>query len=69
MESKQAVLGFSALAQETRLDLMRLLAARGPSGMAAGELAAALSRHRPCPSIWPHSSRLNSSNRRGADVT
>lgn len=42
MESKQAVLGFSALAQETRLDLMRLLAARGASGMAAGELAAAL---------------------------
>jgi protein-tyrosine-phosphatase/DNA-binding transcriptional ArsR family regulator len=42
MESKQAVLGFSALAQETRLDLMRLLAVRGASGMAAGELAAAL---------------------------
>jgi protein-tyrosine-phosphatase/DNA-binding transcriptional ArsR family regulator len=42
MESKQAALGFSALAQETRLDLMRLLAARGPSGMAAGELAATL---------------------------
>lgn len=42
MESKQAAIGFAALAQETRLDLMRLLAARGPSGMAAGELAAAL---------------------------
>jgi ArsR family transcriptional regulator, arsenate/arsenite/antimonite-responsive transcriptional repressor / arsenate reductase (thioredoxin) len=42
MESKDAVLGFAALAQETRLDLMRLLAARGASGMAAGELAAAL---------------------------
>jgi protein-tyrosine-phosphatase/DNA-binding transcriptional ArsR family regulator len=42
MESKQAVLGFSALAQETRLDLMRLLASRGASGMAAGEIAAAL---------------------------
>ena len=42
MESKQAVLGFAALAQETRLELMRLLAARGASGMAAGELAAAL---------------------------
>jgi protein-tyrosine-phosphatase/DNA-binding transcriptional ArsR family regulator len=42
MESKQAAIGFSALAQETRLDLMRLLASRGPSGMAAGELAAAL---------------------------
>ena len=42
MESKDAAVGFSALAQETRLDLMRLLASRGPSGMAAGELAAAL---------------------------
>ena len=42
MESKQAVQGFAALAQETRLELMRLLAARGASGMAAGELAAAL---------------------------
>lgn len=42
MESKQAVAGFAALAQETRLDLMRLLAARGASGMAAGDLAAAL---------------------------
>jgi arsenate reductase len=42
MESRSAVAGFAALAQETRLDLMRLLAARGASGMAAGELAAAL---------------------------
>jgi ArsR family transcriptional regulator, arsenate/arsenite/antimonite-responsive transcriptional repressor / arsenate reductase (thioredoxin) len=42
MESKQAATGFSALAQETRLDLMRLLASRGASGMAAGEIAAAL---------------------------
>ncbi|MFO1160215.1 MAG: metalloregulator ArsR/SmtB family transcription factor [Reyranellaceae bacterium] len=37
-----AVAGFSALAQESRLDLMRLLAARGASGMAAGEIAAEL---------------------------
>lgn len=44
MESKQAVLGFSALAQETRLNLMRLLAARGASGMSAGEIAAELSQ-------------------------
>ena len=42
MESKQVVAGFAALAQETRLELMRLLAERGASGMAAGELAAAL---------------------------
>jgi arsenate reductase len=42
MESKEAILGFAALAQETRLDLMRILAARGASGMAAGALAAEL---------------------------
>lgn len=42
MEMNQAVAGFAALAQETRLDLMRLLASRGPSGMAAGEIAAEL---------------------------
>ena len=42
MESKEAVLGFAALAQETRLNLMRLLAARGASGMSAGEIATEL---------------------------
>ena len=42
MEFKEAVAGFAALAQETRLQLMRTLAARGASGMAAGELAAEL---------------------------
>ncbi len=42
MESKKAALGFSALAQESRLDLVRRLAQLGPGGMAAGDLAAAL---------------------------
>ncbi len=42
MESTQAALGFAALAQDSRLDLVRRLAARGPDGMAAGELASAL---------------------------
>ena len=42
MESKDAVAGFAALAQETRLNLMRLLAARGASGLSAGELATEL---------------------------
>ncbi len=44
MEMRDAVLGFSALAQETRLNLMRRLAARGPSGMTAGDLALALAQ-------------------------
>jgi DNA-binding transcriptional ArsR family regulator len=42
MESKDAAAGFAVLAQETRLNLIRLLASRGSSGMAAGEVAAAL---------------------------
>ncbi|MBS0521492.1 MAG: metalloregulator ArsR/SmtB family transcription factor [Proteobacteria bacterium] len=39
METKDAVTGFSALSQETRLNLMRVLASKGASGMSAGELA------------------------------
>ena len=42
MEIKDAVEGFAVLAQETRLQLLRELAARGASGMAAGEIAEAL---------------------------
>jgi len=42
MESSEAALGFSALAQDSRLDLIRRLARQGPDGMAAGELAVAL---------------------------
>jgi ArsR family transcriptional regulator, arsenate/arsenite/antimonite-responsive transcriptional repressor / arsenate reductase (thioredoxin) len=42
MEIRDAAAGFGALSQETRLHLVRTLAARGASGMAAGELAAEL---------------------------
>ncbi|NDH63001.1 MAG: ArsR family transcriptional regulator [Alphaproteobacteria bacterium] len=42
MESSDAAAGFAALSQETRLNLMRLLATKGASGMAAGELASRL---------------------------
>ena len=42
MESKDAATKFAALAQGTRIDVMRLLASRGASGMAAGELATTL---------------------------
>lgn len=42
MEAKDAAIGFSVLAQETRLKLVRLLASRGASGMSAGEAAAVL---------------------------
>ncbi|MGE0769554.1 MAG: metalloregulator ArsR/SmtB family transcription factor [Hyphomicrobiaceae bacterium] len=39
MESTDAAVGFGALAKATRIDVVRLLASRGASGMAAGELA------------------------------
>ncbi|MEQ1694242.1 MAG: metalloregulator ArsR/SmtB family transcription factor [Hyphomicrobiaceae bacterium] len=42
MKARTAASGFAALAQETRLDLMRLLASHGATGLAAGRLAAEL---------------------------
>ena len=42
MESKTVVAALAALAQETRLAVYRLLVQQGPSGMAAGEIAAQL---------------------------
>ena len=42
MEYANAIAGLSALAHEHRLQLFRLLMRRGPSGMAAGEIADAV---------------------------
>jgi ArsR family transcriptional regulator, arsenate/arsenite/antimonite-responsive transcriptional repressor len=42
MEAKDAVAAFGALAQETRLEVFRLLVQAGPIGMMAGEIAEAL---------------------------
>jgi ArsR family transcriptional regulator, arsenate/arsenite/antimonite-responsive transcriptional repressor len=42
METKQALLALSALAQETRLAIYRLLVQAGPQGMAAGSVGEAL---------------------------
>src|ERR1700691_5387124 len=39
MEHPRAIAALSALAQETRLDLFRLLVTCGPAGMAAGLIA------------------------------
>ena len=39
MESPSAVAALSALAQENRLDVFRLLVQTGPDGMAAGDVA------------------------------
>jgi arsenate reductase len=42
MEAKDAATKFAALAKATRIDAMRILAEKAPSGMAAGELASRL---------------------------
>ncbi|MDX2105832.1 MAG: metalloregulator ArsR/SmtB family transcription factor [Candidatus Melainabacteria bacterium] len=42
MKTKDAVQALSALAQESRLEVFRLLVRKGPSGLAAGELSETL---------------------------
>ena len=42
MKAKAAVAAFGALAQETRLEVFRLLVQAGPNGLTAGEIAEAL---------------------------
>lgn len=42
MQTSQAIAALSALAQETRLAIFRLLVQRGPDGLAAGAIAEAL---------------------------
>ena len=39
MDTSPALAGLSALAQESRLKVFRLLVQRGPAGMAAGDIA------------------------------
>jgi ArsR family transcriptional regulator, arsenate/arsenite/antimonite-responsive transcriptional repressor len=42
METKTAVVALSALAQETRLSIFRMLVEAGPQGVAAGRISEAL---------------------------
>ena len=42
MEKINALAGLAALAQETRLDIYRLLVEHGPKGLAAGDIGAEL---------------------------
>jgi len=42
MEKQLVVSALTALAQETRLDVFRLLVAAGPAGLSAGEIGATL---------------------------
>jgi DNA-binding transcriptional ArsR family regulator len=52
METKQAVEALSAMAQETRLEALRLLVQAGPAGLAAGEIARRLNV--PAPTLSFH---------------
>jgi DNA-binding transcriptional ArsR family regulator len=56
MEATTALDRLSALAQETRLALFRRLVQQGPEGLAAGEIAAALSV--PAPTLSFHLAQL-----------
>ena len=51
-----AIQALSALAQETRLDIYRLLVQRGPTGLAAGEIAERLDL--PSPTLSFHLNQL-----------
>lgn len=57
METKAAVQALSALAQETRLAIYRLLVTAGPAGMAAGAIAEKLDL--PPPTLSFHLKELN----------
>jgi ArsR family transcriptional regulator len=52
MESKEALAGLSALAQETRLAVFRRLVRAGPAGESAGQIADAL--RTPAPTLSFH---------------
>ncbi|HEY4942908.1 MAG TPA: metalloregulator ArsR/SmtB family transcription factor [Rhizomicrobium sp.] len=56
MESPQALIGLSALAQETRLAIFRRLVRAGPAGESAGAIAEAL--RTPAPTLSFHLKEL-----------
>jgi DNA-binding transcriptional ArsR family regulator len=56
MKSSQALAGFAAISQETRLAILRLLIKIGPEGLPAGEIAAKLGV--PAPTLSFHVASL-----------
>jgi len=60
MQTKQAIAALSALAQETRLAIFRLLVQRGPEGLPAGAIAEALVV--PASSLSFHLAQLSHAN-------
>jgi ArsR family transcriptional regulator, arsenate/arsenite/antimonite-responsive transcriptional repressor len=56
MKKSNVISALSALAQETRLDIFRLLVVRGPGGLAAGEIGLRLGQ--PSPTMSFHLNQL-----------
>src|SRR5215467_7058537 len=56
MKKSRVISALGALAQETRLDIFRLLVEKGPEGLPAGELGARLNQ--PSPTMSFHLSQL-----------
>jgi ArsR family transcriptional regulator, arsenate/arsenite/antimonite-responsive transcriptional repressor len=56
MKKLNVVAALGALAQETRLDIFRLLVQKGPEGMAAGDIGARL--RQPSPTLSFHLNQL-----------
>lgn len=56
MRKSDCIVAMSALAQETRLDIFRLLVERGPEGLAAGEIASRIGL--PSPTLSFHLAQL-----------
>jgi len=56
MKKSTAIAALGALAQETRLDIFRLLVAKGPAGLPAGEIGDRLGQ--PSPTLSFHLNQL-----------
>jgi ArsR family transcriptional regulator len=56
MKKSAAIAALAALAQDTRLDIFRLLVQKGPEGMAAGEIGTRLAQ--PSPTMSFHLNQL-----------
>ena len=71
MEKSSAITALGALAQETRLDIFRMLVEAGPEGIAAGELGQRLGQ--PSPTMSFHLNQLRfaglvNSRRKGRSI-
>jgi DNA-binding transcriptional ArsR family regulator len=71
MKKSSVIMALGALAQETRLDIFRVLVEKGPEGMPAGEIGARLSQASPIMSFHLNQLRfagLVTSRREGRSI-